>query len=67
VAKELFATAKAAGKRRGKAIKIVTCLISGKRSEAERLDRAPPSEGKGHAFESCRVRHLIIKHWDYPS
>src|SRR3984893_7611709 len=22
------------------------------------LDRAPPSEGGGHTFESCRVRHL---------
>lgn len=22
------------------------------------LDRALPSEGKGHTFESCRVRHL---------
>jgi hypothetical protein len=23
------------------------------------LDRALPSEGKGHTFESCRVRHKI--------
>lgn len=23
------------------------------------LDRALPSEGKGHTFESCRVRHLL--------
>lgn len=23
------------------------------------LDRAPPSEGGGHTFESCRVRHLL--------
>src|SRR5690606_38727324 len=23
------------------------------------LDRALPSEGKGHTFESCRVRHLF--------
>lgn len=22
------------------------------------LDRAPPSEGGGHTFESCRVRHF---------
>jgi hypothetical protein len=22
------------------------------------LDRALPSEGKGHTFESCRVRHI---------
>jgi hypothetical protein len=25
------------------------------------LDRALPSEGKGHTFESCRVRHHLIK------
>lgn len=24
------------------------------------LDRAPPSEGGGHTFESCRVRHAPI-------
>jgi hypothetical protein len=24
------------------------------------LDRALPSEGKGHTFESCRVRHLAL-------
>ena len=24
------------------------------------LDRALPSEGKGHTFESCRVRHLVL-------
>jgi hypothetical protein len=24
------------------------------------LDRALPSEGKGHTFESCRVRHLSL-------
>ncbi len=24
------------------------------------LDRAPPSEGGGHTFESCRARHLLI-------
>src|ERR1700722_1084494 len=23
------------------------------------LDRALPSEGKGHTFESCRVRHFV--------
>ena len=23
------------------------------------LDRALPSEGRGHRFESCRVRHYI--------
>ena len=23
------------------------------------LDRALPSEGKGHTFESCRVRHIF--------
>ena len=23
------------------------------------LDRALPSEGKGHTFESCRVRHYL--------
>jgi hypothetical protein len=26
------------------------------------LDRALPSEGKGHTFESCRVRHSTILH-----
>src|SRR5665811_2180712 len=25
------------------------------------LDRALPSEGKGHTFESCRVRHFRAK------
>ena len=25
------------------------------------LDRALPSEGKGHTFESCRVRHFGTK------
>ena len=24
------------------------------------LDRALPSEGKGHTFESCRARHLVL-------
>jgi hypothetical protein len=24
------------------------------------LDRALPSEGKGHTFESCRVRHIFL-------
>jgi hypothetical protein len=26
------------------------------------LDRALPSEGKGHTFESCRVRQSTISH-----
>src|SRR6266446_1949471 len=26
------------------------------------LDRALPSEGKGHTFESCRVRHFTPEH-----
>ena len=26
------------------------------------LDRAPPSEGGGHTFESCRVRHFTFHH-----
>ena len=25
-----------------------------------RLDRALPSEGKGHKFESCRARHVVL-------
>jgi hypothetical protein len=29
------------------------------------LDRALPSEGKGHTFESCRVRHDISKPLKY--
>ena len=24
------------------------------------LDRALPSEGRGHRFESCRVRHFLL-------
>ena len=24
------------------------------------LDRVLPSEGRGHRFESCRARHLIL-------
>src|SRR3546814_1589031 len=29
------------------------------RSPVAQLDRAPPSEGGGHRFESCRVHHLF--------
>ena len=27
------------------------------------LDRALPSEGRGHRFESCRVRHFRLSGW----
>jgi hypothetical protein len=30
------------------------------------LDRALPSEGKGHTFESCRVRHFRQTTLGYP-
>ena len=29
-----------------------------KNAPVAQLDRALPSEGKGHTFESCRVRHF---------
>lgn len=28
-----------------------------RKAPVAQLDRALPSEGKGHTFESCRVRH----------
>ena len=32
------------------------------------LDRALPSEGKGHTFESCRARHFAISpEWRHES
>jgi hypothetical protein len=33
--------------------------MNGKAPVAQ-LDRALPSEGKGHTFESCRVRHFLF-------
>src|SRR5882672_5279090 len=33
-------------------------LKDGPYAPVAQLDRALPSEGKGHTFESCRVRHL---------
>ena len=35
--------------------------ISGRSAPVAQLDRALPSEGRGHRFESCRVRHLSSK------
>ena len=32
-------------------------LNGGPQAPVAQLDRALPSEGKGHTFESCRVRH----------
>ena len=33
--------------------------LGAKKAPVAQLDRALPSEGKGHRFESCRVRHKI--------
>ena len=33
---------------------------SSREAPVAQLDRALPSEGKGHTFESCRVRHLFL-------
>ena len=40
----------------------LTYLISSKKSEAERVDRAMPFEGGGQMFESCRVRQTVQIH-----
>ena len=52
----------------------MTILVIGKRrrpirmgccsgmSSSQRWARPLPSEGKGHTFESCRVRHFAIRY-----
>ena len=35
--------------------------VSNRDAPVAQLDRAPPSEGGGHTFESCRVRHFRTK------
>src|SRR6266478_5876788 len=37
--------------------------VSNTDAPVAQLDRAPPSEGGGHTFESCRVRHFGIRYW----
>ncbi len=33
--------------------------LRSRKAPVAQLDRAPPSEGRGHRFESCRVRHFL--------
>jgi hypothetical protein len=35
--------------------------LNGAHAPVAQLDRALPSEGKGHTFESCRVRHRCLR------
>ena len=37
-------------------------MMSSLTAPVAQLDRALPSEGKGHTFESCRVRHSATFH-----
>jgi hypothetical protein len=36
------------------------CVSNTENAPVAQLDRAPPSEGEGHTFESCRARHSTI-------
>jgi hypothetical protein len=44
---------------------FLQCFARGGAEQAPvaQLDRALPSEGRGHRFESCRVRQISLEKW----